>query len=462
MKDLILREGSLQGSLSLQELKSSSRKEIDDMKNLLVKFNELPDVLSDAHMTSYQEIDQEVRQVEKYCDLNRKKAEKEIFKLFEVQKGKKLQAVVGYYDVTLEGYSNFAIVHPEIEGLLHNLATLVRANCLLEGTGFKGGKRDLTIWEGTYNDVKNLHEFYSKKTKNVKDSISTAMESAITSAKGFVMKVHEIKNSVNSEKLWTMSEIDELIASEKKVAKEIDLSETVEFLTNLRQEINNKHDLVNEEAQVSYDDLLAAKEFFLSLPMDFTAELTTINQKFSDAENFISKIKEMDSRTLQKSFADLMIEYDGLSVKMVYFDELVSKFNQYGEFVTEIESFLVNYTDEATSFCLEDYKKAQALKESLVKPSIFDFSNVLVKMTVFEGRVIRFFKEKFVEATKPAEATVVEAEETAEVKADATDAEETKGDSEIINELELESEPTKAETQEEELKEELVESKAGV
>ena len=139
---------------SFEDLKLVQRLEIENMKELLEKFKILPDVLCNNFMTSWQVIDSEVRGVETFHNIKVLKTEKELVKLFEIVKGKKLQTVISTYDSILDGYCEFAIVHPDIENMLINLATLIRANCLLEGKGFKNCRRDLTIWEGTYNDVK--------------------------------------------------------------------------------------------------------------------------------------------------------------------------------------------------------------------------------------------------------------------------------------------------------------------
>lgn len=205
--------------------------------------------------------------------------------------------------------------------------------------------------------------------KRINDSLLGSMDSTITSAKEFVIKVLKIKNCANCEKVWSLENIEELICGEKKVPKEIDLSETVDFLTNLKQEITNKKELVHDEGQVLEEELIQAREFFNNLPMNFETELTIVNEKLNNAEKFNGHV-ENSKHDLNNEFDNLVTQYQKLNVRLTEFEDLINRVNQDKAIIKDIEDFLGEKSEqENQKYQLGDYEKLKEFRLNIAKIS---------------------------------------------------------------------------------------------
>ena len=409
---------------------SNSRKDFYAMKALLEKFNNLPEVLCEDYMTSYQEIDQEIRHIEKYVEKNQTKLEKEVVKAFDKLEGKHLKNSINYYESIYEQYYRFAIVHPEFELSLQNLTLLLKANCLLES--FELGKQklnfDLKSWESTLKEVKTLHESFSKKA-SPKDGSLKAMEPIIADAKEFVKKINEFKNISDEIKSLTLENIDELIEESKNYCK-IDLSEHIDYLSNLKSEILEKVDLVKSNTIIEQQNLVKFKEFFMNLPMDFQNELSLIDEKIQKTQNFINEIQTLSNQDFEKKFDKIFENYQNLSVKIDFFESSVERYNQDKENVEKIEDFLKEFSDasKASDCTVTSYNIVKTHKSSWHKLQFFMDKILLVKLVALEGRILKNIHKQVIardKKSKEVESNVEQKEtKTDNENADAMDQEE--------------------------------------
>lgn len=370
----------------------SLRKDFYGMKALLEKFNILPEVLCEGYITSYQEIDQEIRHIEKYFDKNNAKLEKEVVKTFDKLEGKQLKNCINYYETTYEQYLNFAIIHPQFELNLQNLALLLKANCLLESCDLGNEKVsfDLKSWESTLKEVKSLHESFVTKKINPKEGSFKSMEPIITAAKEFVKKINEFKHISDDKKCLTLENIDDLITESKEYSK-IDLSEHIDYLSNLKQEIIEKTELMKSDTVIEQQYLIRIKEFFVNLPMDFQEELCVIDKKLDSTDKFINEIQLLSNQDFEKKHAKIVEDYQNLSVKIDSFEVTIERYNQDKENVKKIEDFLTEFSDNSsTSNCtVTNYNTVKIHKSSWHKLQFFMDKILLIKLVVLEGKILK-------------------------------------------------------------------------